>query len=471
MNCKSIALFITCAAMTACTGGGESVAGIDARGGDTRVGVVSQGSISGFGSVIVNGVRFETNSASFEIDGTAGVQSDLAVGDVVTVVGTVNENGSDAQASSVSFDDVVEGPVSAVNVGAATLTVLGQTVLVDAGTSFDDNISPASLDGIKVGDIVEVSGFRRADGSVVATRIEAKPAGGEFEVTGLVSNLSGVTLSINALSVDFSAAQLDDFPGGSPENGQLIEAKGSTIGSAGELVATRLEFKGNTLGGDNGDRAEIEGFVTRFVSAADFDVEGIPVSAGSGTTYVNGSAADLALNRKLEVEGTINASGTLVAERIEIKLSNFIRIEGRVDSATASAVVIFGVTINVDSLTRFEDKSSAEVQNFSIGDVNSGDYLETRGFEDSRGIVAIRVERDDFDGDVAIRAFVDSVSDPSFTINGVPIETNGATVFRDVNDQAISAATFFANANGRLVEAAGSESNGGILADQVDFED
>ena len=471
MNSKSIVILIASAALTACTGGGQSVAGIDARGGDTRVGVVSQGSISGFGSVIVNGVRFETGSASFDVDGNAGSESDLAVGDVVTIVGTVNENGTDAQASSVTFDDVVEGPVSAIDDAASTLTVLGQTVIVDAGTSFDDNISPASLDGLQVGDIVEVSGFRRADGSVVATRIEAKPAGGEFEVTGLVSNLSGMMLMINALAVDFSAAQLDDFPGGAPENGQLIEAKGTTIGGAGELVATRLEFKGNTLGGDDGDRAEIEGFITRFVSVTDFDVEGIPVTTDGGTTYVNGSAADLALNRKVEVEGSINTNGTIVADRIEIKQSNFIRVEGRVDSASASAVVIFGLTINADALTRFEDKSSADLQNFSIADVNAGDYLETRGFEDARGIVAIRIEREDFDGDVALRAFVDSVSNPNFTINGVPIETNGATVFRDLNNQVISAATFFANANGRLVEAAGSESNGGILADEVEFED
>ena len=32
-------------------------------------------------------------------------------------------------------------------------------VLIGADTSFDDNISPASLDGLSVGEIVEVSGF------------------------------------------------------------------------------------------------------------------------------------------------------------------------------------------------------------------------------------------------------------------------------------------------------------------------
>jgi hypothetical protein len=95
----------------------------------------------------------------------------------------------------------------------------------------------------------------------------------------------------------------------------------------------------------------------------------------------------------------------------------------------------------------------------------------TRGFENASGVVATRIEREDFDNEVAIRAFVDSVSNPDFTIHGVTVQTNGNTVFRDTNEQVITAATFFAQAAGRLVEAEGSPSNGGILADEVEFED
>ena len=147
------------------------------------VGVVSKGTITGFGSVIVNGVRYDTSSASFDIDGSAGAQSDLSVGDVVTIRGTVNDDGTSPTAASVTFDDAVEGPVEAINTTAGTITVLGQRVLIGADTSFDDSIVPASIDGLAVTDIVEVSGLFRADGSIGATRIELKPAGSEFEVT------------------------------------------------------------------------------------------------------------------------------------------------------------------------------------------------------------------------------------------------------------------------------------------------
>jgi hypothetical protein len=450
-------------------GGGEQVAGIDARGNPTPVGVTSKGTISGFGSVIVNGVRYNTDSATFTIDGAAGTQSDLAVGDVVVLRGTVNDDGTSPTAASVTFDDAVEGPISAIDTAASTITVLGQLVHIDADTSFDDSISPASIDGLAANDIVEVSGFVLADGGISATRIEPKPAGGEFEVTGTVSNLSGTTFDINDLEVDFSAALLDNFPSGAPENGQRVEAKGTSLGAGGELLATRVEFKGSAFG-DDGDLVELEGFITRFVDATDFDVAGIPVTTTGTTVFENGVAADLALNRKVEVDGSIDASGRITATKVELKLANFIRIEGRVDSIGSSSVVIFGVTISTDALTRFEDKSSADLEIFNLSHIAVGDYLETRGYEDASGVVATRVERDDFRGDVAIRAFVDSVNDPNFTIHGVTIETNGGTVFRDVNDQVISSGAFFGQAMDSLVEANGSESNGGILADQVDLE-
>ena len=293
-------LFILAAAMiSACGGSGgnnNSTAGIDGRGGAAPVAVVSRGTITGFGSIVVNGVRYDTTNAIFGIDGRGGQQSDLAVGDVVLVEGTVNEDGTNPVADRVTFDDAVEGPISAIDLAAQTLTVLGQLVRIDADTSFDDSIAPRSLEGLAVNDVVEVSGFSLADGSISATRIEPKPPGGELELTGIVSNAEATTFEINGFVVDFSAAMLENFPGGAPENGQLVEAKGMTIGGAGQLLATEVEFKGSEFG-DEGDQAELEGFITRFVSASDFDVEGIPVTTNGQTTYENGTSADLALNR------------------------------------------------------------------------------------------------------------------------------------------------------------------------------
>lgn len=458
-------------AFAACGGdSGENTAGIDGRGSPVRVSVVSKGAVTGFGSIIVNGVTYDTSAATFGIDGRGGMQSDLAVGQVVVVEGTINDDGTSPVADTVTFDDVVEGPISSIDLVAQTLTVLGQLVRVDADTSFDDSIVPAALDGLVVTNVVEISGFVLADGSISATRIELKPAGGELEITGNVSNVAGTTFEINGFVIDFSAAMLENFPMGTPEAGQRVEAKGDNLGGAGQLLATRVEFKGNDLGED-GDLAELEGFITRFASATDFDVEGVPVSTGAQTVFENGTSADLALNRKVEVEGNINASGVLVAEEVEIKASGFVRIESLVEDVQANQLTVLGIVIRVDASTRYEDKSSADREPFNLSDIVVGNYVEIRGYEGAGGVVATLLEREDFGGEVALRGFVEGVNDPEFTILGVNISTGVATEFSDVDDSPLTAAAFFAQANGRLVEANGTLNGATIVAAEVDFED
>jgi len=452
-------------------GGGEQVAGIDSRGGPpSAVGVVAKGSITGFGSVIVNGLTYDTNSATFTIDGSPGTQADLAVGDVVVITGTTT-SGAAPIASTVTFDDAVEGPISEIDLAAETLTVLGQLVRVDGATSFDDSIIPRSLDGLSVNDVVEVSGFFLADGSISATRIEVKAAGGELELTGTVSNAGAGSFDINGFVVDFSGAMLENFPNGAPENGQRVEAKGNGLGGAGELIATRVEYKDGDFG-DDGDEAEVEGFITAFSSAADFEVEGIRVTANAQTVYENGSSADLALNRKVEVEGSINASGVLIAENIEFRASGAVRVEALVTDVQASQVTILGIDIRVDDATRYEDSSVMDLENFDFLDISVGDYLEVRGYEDQNGLIATQIDRDDFQGDVALRGFVESVADPDFVILGVTISTSAATDFTD-NDGItdLTPLQFFGQANGRLVEASGTLNGAIINAGEVEFED
>lgn len=457
-------------AIAACGGGGQQSAGIDGRGNPTpTVAVVSRGTVTGFGSIIVNGLTFDTDVATFGIDGRGGTQADLSVGHVVTVQGVIDEDGTAPVANVVTFDDVVEGPISAIDPAAQTLTVLGQLIQVDADTSFDDDISPASLDGLNLTDTIEVSGFRRADGSVSATRIERRLAAGELEVTGTISNLAGTSFDINGFVVDFSAAMLQDFPGGSPENGQLVEAKGDSLGGSGELLATQLEYKGGNLGTD-GDRAELEGFVTRFTSATDFDVENVPVTTNAQTVFENGSAADLALNRKVEVEGDINAAGVLVASKVEIKLSGFIRAESLVEDVQADQLTVLGIVIQVNAATRFEDKSIEEREPFNLSHVVVGNFVEIRGYEDASGIIATRLERDDDDGEVALRGFVTDVNEPEITILDVVVSTTGASFF-DLDGSPLSSTEFFQLANGRLVEASGTLNGSVIVASEVEFED
>lgn len=479
MKPSKILLVLGTAFVVACGGGGSRVAGIDGGGSPAPVviNVVSQGTITGFGSVIVNDVRYDTSGATITVDGSPGVESDLTVGQVVVVEGTLDSSGTTGTATRVTFDDAVEGPIESIDLPNDSMVVLGQTVMVNGNTSYEDEISPKSLDGLAVDDIVEVSGYPNSLGNIVATHIKLEAPGGEFEITGLAQNVDTTlkTLEVNDLVVDYGGVMvLDDFPNGEPENGQLVEAKGSSP-AAGELDATRLEFKGNDIDLGDVDEVEIEGIVTRFASLTDFDVNGFPATTTGSTQYENGTSADVARDRKIEVEGELDTFGVLVAEKIELKQDGTIRIGAPVEAVGASRLTLLGNEFVVNSGTEFDDQSDLDEQNFDLADISVGEYVEVRGYVDTSTnpptTFATRVERDDDPFEVFVRGFVEAVSDPEFTIRGVTIRTNAGTDFED-NDVPIMRDDFFdAPPDGRLVEAKGTLQNDVIIAVEVEFED
>lgn len=461
---------------TGCGGGGSdgsnTIAGID-RGGIQ----IAQGPISGFGSVIVNGVHYSTNGATISVDDQPGVESDLRVGQVVRIEATLDATGTSGVAKSVTFDDDVEGPIQAVNLPASRLVVLGQTVQVSAATSFGDSVVPRSLEGLRIGDRVEVSGLVGAGGVIAATRIERKSAAGSFEVKGVAGSVDTATrrLSINQLVVDYAAAQLSGFSGGQPANGDLIEADG-TLNASGALVATRLERRSASLSGTTSDKAEIEGLVTRFASAADFDVAGQRVTTTATTTYEGGSAADLRLDASIEVAGGFDASGRIVAQKIEISRDSDLELSGRVDSVnvSANALTVLGQAVRTTTQTRFEDKSTADLQRFSLADLRAGDFVEVRGYRDGAVIVATLLERESSGasgGSVEVKGPATAVSPPTLTVAGVLVATDAQTEFRDNNGGSITSAAFFAAAPGREVKVRGTLNGNTVLAERAELED
>ncbi len=449
--------------------GGGPIVGID-RGGVT----ISQGPINGFGSVIVNGVRYSTTGASITIDDRPGTEADLRAGQVVRVEGTVDATGTSGTARSIAFNDDVEGPVQSIDAAAAQLVVLGQTVQVGRSTSFDDSISPRSLEGLAVGDRVEVSGLVSADGLISATRIERKPALATVEVKGSASAVDSNArrFSINLLTVDYSTAQLSNFAAGAPVNGDLVEAHGS-LNAAGVLIATRLERRSASLEGSTDDSADLEGLVTRYVSSVDFDVAGQRVTTTGTTVYQGGGAANLALGANVEVEGGFDANARLIATRIEFRRESDVEISALVDSVnvTAGSLVVLGVTVRTNALTRFEDHSDADLPRFSLADLRTGDYVELSAYDDGGGLLASLLERDDADDRIEVEGPASAVAAPEFTIAGIRITTNDQTEFRNNDGGSISAASFFAAAAGREVKVRGALVGNTVLADQAELED
>lgn len=464
----SIAMLAVCAATAACGGGGGSsttppISGI------TGVGV-ARGPITGVGSIFVNGVEYSTTSAVFRIEGQSGTQAQLKLGQIVTVQGRINDDGRTGRADTVTYERNVQGPILVIDLPANSFVVLGQTVRVTGSTSFDSGLSLAAL---AVGNTVEVSGFPNATGELVATHIERKAATAELEVTGVVASLDANArrFTLNALTVDYSAAQLVN---GSPANGNCVEINGTTVVS-NVLTATRVEVRSCTVAANDRDLGEIEGVITRFTSSADFELAGQRVVTGPQTQFVNGAAADLRANLRVEVEGTFDANLVLTARKVEIKPDTSARILGTVDAVNAAngTLTIFGITVQTSlSSTRFDDQSQARQSPFRIGDIRTSDYLEVRGFEGSaaNSLIAVIVERRDLESRRELQGTARNVAQPNLQLIGVSVTTGGGTQYQDVTDAAITAAQFFAQAPNRLVKARGSWNGSAFTASELELE-
>lgn len=477
MNAQAarIAGFLVATLLTVGACGGGSGGGVAAPpppqpvGGITRTGAaVAIGPVTGFGSVIVNGITYDTSTAEFTVDGQLATQADLAVGDMVLVKGTIDDDNTNAVAESVEFDDNVEGPVASVDTGTNVMVVLGQSVRF-GDAIFDDNC-PAELNDLPTVAAVEVSGQVLGDGTIDATRIECKNVLGEMEVTGIVSALGSDTFMINDLLVNFTSfpAAIDNFPTpGVIGEGDPVEVKGNSfVAGTNDLIATRVEFKGNRFEDNEGDHAEIEGFVNGFVSITEFNVGVTPVTTIPGTTtYEGGSEADVGDNLKVEVEGEFDDLGVLNATKVEIKQATTVRLTAQVDSTNGSSFVMLGITVNTEQgRTRFEDKTGMVGDSFNVGDIATDNYVEVRGQEVPAGsgeVFALIVERDDLDTEAIIQGFIETngVNRPLITVLGDTIETNGATVFRNDDESVIADPDEFWGriSAGSLIKAKGTE--------------
>lgn len=310
---RAIQILIAASALVLTSCGPGQVAGIEGSGAPASV--TATGPVTGFGSIFVNGVEYNTTGAQFQIDDQPGMESQLAIGEIVTVTGTLNADNVTGTATQVTFSGNALGPVTSVSAPTDTFVVLGQTVAVTRTTTFDPNIQPAGIAGITSGARVEVSGFPDSSGQILASRIQLASASTSLRVAGVVQGLDASTsaFQINALSVDYSGAVLNGTS--TLANGSLVEVAGSSLSAGGALLASAVTVLPNR-GGAPDSRGEVEGVITVFTSISDFVVNGQHVTTNASTQF-NLNGIPLGVNVRVEVEGSFDSSGTLVATSVE----------------------------------------------------------------------------------------------------------------------------------------------------------
>lgn len=377
------------------------------------------GPITAFGSVYVNGNRYNTDHAKVYVEGSEGSESDLRVGMVVSV-----EASADGKAKSIHFSDDLEGFVisnAVVDDGTGTMTgtmnVMGQDVTIDADTIFEshvDGVTDASL--VVKGNIVEVTGYSTGTGQITATRIEVKAASLTDLATGV--ELKGIvashlpddqTFMIGALAVNYADASHTDMPAGSWD-GLYVEVKSKgDMNNANQLVAAKVELVNagsRDHHGVEGDDMEVYGAVSA-VTDASVTINGQIFLLNADTKFEHGSRADLVEGVLVKAEGYVNADGDSVAKEIKFNAhadSAINEIEGAVTSidltdTNTGTIVVKGQTILIDNSTIMHDSDAANGfmpdMHFNLSKLNMDDFVEVHVVANGDGtFTATRLERE-----------------------------------------------------------------------------
>ncbi len=367
------------AALVACGGGGGD-AGSSATAG-TSPGPSSAapnyalGAITGFGSVVVGGVRYDDSNATVtDEDGQAWRSSDLKLGMVVEVDSSrIDRILGIAIAQRIRFGSEIVGPVGNVDTTASTVIVLGQTVLVTTSTVFDSSLA-GGLSALTAGAVIEVHGiFDPTSGRTAATRIEPRTSPSFYRLRGVVAELDTTAKTFKLGGELISYASAVNVPA-TLANGRVLRVLLQTAQVGGAWVATRVG-PGIRGPGDGATEAHVEGVVSAFTSSAAFEINGLKVDA-SGASFPDGTAG-IVLGARVQAEGSI-VNGVLVATKVETEDgdeggSGRLELRGFIASldTTAQTFALRGVTVWYGGTVDWRKGSAA---NLAVSK-----YVEVRG--------------------------------------------------------------------------------------------
>lgn len=441
------ALWLTAALLAGCSGSGDLLAGGGIGG--TGATVASVGTVSGFGSVIVNSVVYDTTGAEVFVEnvskgsGDSAVAGNLLVGMVVRVEGRISEDGS-ATAERVFFSSTLKGPVESViepDAVSRQAVILGQTILMDDRTAFH-NVSPASL---AEGMVLEVSGYDDEAGRIFATYVnkvaDSLPPGGQVEIKGVVRNVIPPLerFQIRQLTVDYSAADLGGLPGNAPEAGQLVKAIGQ-LEAMNLLAAERLELE-EEFGAGVFDVVDLEGIITQAGAPAEFGIGRYTVRFDQGTSFSNLSPQDLKPGARVVVHGPLT-DRTIQAD--EIFLPERVRMES--NAAFVDPVQNSLVLSGLETAVVFAIETTLTVGIVSVFDaIAPGDHVRVLGRRNGGDIVASIIVVTPSNDAVELAGPVEFVSEPSIVVLGIEIDTSSIPPegFKGPEDEPVSPEEFF----------------------------
>jgi len=273
-----------------------------------------------------------------------GNDESLQIGSQVTLVAIVLEQESAAPIypiSSIRVDLATEINLEGIveSVTDTSFTLFSQAFSVDEFTQYQDDSDQAlryfNFIDIAIGDKVEVDAYE-VDGVLISRKVERDETGAteqnSYEIEGVVDGIEldlasfsvkGITILTNE-KTEFEDTfgnrvnQVDFFSALALNDEVEVEVTYKTNG----WLAVNVEIDGEEKSND----VELLGEINTFTSIMNFTVNSHQVVTNLQTEFENGSASDLKKGALIDVDGTVNSDGALVAEEIK-----FIEVEGGAD--------------------------------------------------------------------------------------------------------------------------------------------
>lgn len=360
--------------MSACFSGNSQYAegGIGGSG-------ISSGPVSGFGSIFVNGIKYDMTSADIVMNGRTASEGDLEIGMLVNVKGNINHENNSGVAQHVEFNYNLVGTLETIDIENGRLQVEGETVHIDPLTI----IHNAVVNDLIIGTRIHVNGIPNNNGELIARFIFS----GESNLPSNTLVLEGKILAVNSVSsiftlgtklIDYSSATFDAPTETTLTINNRVRLEGEiveniVIASKIELISTPIQFSGE----------EIQEVI----------INGNTVKVSEDTEIINETSSEFA---NVEVVGEVDAQGVIVADTITYLLDeeNDTHIVGEVNAVDGWNITISGVSTTFASNTYIIDSSSEALRPFSVEDINVGDKLEIYGYSDgATEIILTKLDR------------------------------------------------------------------------------
>lgn len=435
--------------LTGCGGGDQQatvVPKVAATSPANTTSVTTNGIISGFGSIVVNGVHYSTNSTTISTDDNVqAAEQALAVGMMVQLEGSINADGKTGTAKSVKYSAQLEGPVSFIDLANKTLTILGQVVAVDDLTVYER----VSLNTINIGDILEVSGYFKAPGQFYASRLEleTKPTF-QIKMYGVVSQLNNTdqTFRLGNLVVSYSSARFEDFTQTQLANGQSVKVKASSYdATTNKLVASKIDLEKPSSA--TTDKVWLAGIIGNYQPDTSLMLNGQTFLLGANTKFEDGQRSQLANGVSIKLQA-IPVTNGWKAEKISFSQQAMLKLSGHVSALDLNnnSFTIGSTMFVVTPQTLLKDDSNRAIRYFDLKSLVINDYVEVAAFKNADGMnVALKVERENSgsaDGSIELKGVPSAIDANGFTLFGKIVVTDANTRY-ETNDALLSKSEFF----------------------------